>query len=223
MTARYFIRERIFVGSSPEFVYSEPVFATDDLFEDECQTLVAAVQRLFDDLHRSHRGARKPTPATPNRSRTNREPEPEPDRHASRRARATAHRLRHFTRTRHHGRRAPIARVSRRLEAWRQTTRSLSAARFDPRHRPVFRGRAPTPRLSLLQVRSTRQCARSLGGRHKLPLDDAALELCARLSIDVPYLPVASLGHREEEPVGSTGQKIRCDAKLPEQSPSLTR
>lgn len=56
MVGRYSSRQRIFIGYSPELADAEPVFAADDLSEIECKTLVAAVQRLFDDLHRSSGG-----------------------------------------------------------------------------------------------------------------------------------------------------------------------
>lgn len=49
----YFVRERIFSGCGPNLGSDTPVFATEDLTEDECCTLAASVQRCLDELHES--------------------------------------------------------------------------------------------------------------------------------------------------------------------------
>ncbi len=56
MVGRYFSRRCIVIGNNPELPDPNPVFAAEDLAEAECRALAAAVQRLFDDFHRSSGG-----------------------------------------------------------------------------------------------------------------------------------------------------------------------
>jgi len=50
VAARYFARERIFVGCGQNQHFSTPVFAVDDLSADECQTLEESVQRCLEEV-----------------------------------------------------------------------------------------------------------------------------------------------------------------------------
>lgn len=46
-----YARERIFVGCGPALIDWTPVFAADDLTDEECRTLASAVQQCLDELH----------------------------------------------------------------------------------------------------------------------------------------------------------------------------
>lgn len=47
----YFVRERIFSACGPDLPTWTPVFAADDLTDEECQTLEASVQKCLDEMH----------------------------------------------------------------------------------------------------------------------------------------------------------------------------
>jgi hypothetical protein len=57
----------------------------------------------------------------------------------------------------------------------------------------------------------------------KQPPHDAAIDLCGRLNVSVPYLPLEAPRHREEEPVTTTEQKTSNVGDVPPILYPLTR
>jgi DNA primase len=57
----------------------------------------------------------------------------------------------------------------------------------------------------------------------KQPPHDAAIDLCGRLNVSIPYLPLEAPRHREEEPVTTTEQKTSNVGDVPPILYPLTR